>query len=305
MERQIAPKIEEVEAVRPRSVRKAQVLLAVFVALAVSVFGLGIAEAAAAPRPASTDNAEREFFDMLNSERAKAGKPALAYDANLTRDARAWSAVMAPTNSIFHTKTLSADTARSVPNWQRAGENVGRGWDVAGLHRAFVNSPGHYANIVGDYSQVGVGVVYTGDRTYVTFRFAKSPSAPAAQPAIGALSAPKIDTANAQAQIRRLYLAFFLREADASGQAHWVSVYQGGSSLGSIASGFVNSAEFQSRYGSLNNAGFVAMVYRNVMNREADAAGQAYWVGKMNQGLSRGNVMVNFSESAEFVAKTS
>lgn len=309
MERQIAQKIEEVEAVRPVSARKAQVLLAVFLALAVSFFGLGNAHAAGQnTRPASTEAAEREFFNLLNAQRGGAGKAALIYDANLTRDARAWSAVMAPTNSIFHTKSLGDDTARSMPGWKRAGENVGRGWDVAGLHRAFVNSPGHYANIVGDFTHVGVGVVYVADRTYVTFRFAKGPVAQGSTPAqagVGALAAPKVDTAVAQGQVRRLYLAFFLREADAEGHNYWVSVYRGGNNLGVIAGGFINSEEFRSQYGSLNNSEFVSLVYQNVMNRDADHSGHEYWVGKMNQGLSRGDVMVNFSESAEFIAKTS
>ncbi len=39
-------------------------------------------------------------------------------------------------------------------------------------------------------------------------------------------------------------------------------------------------------------------------HRLPDASGKAYWVGKLQQGMSRGRVMVQFSESNEYVNKT-
>ena len=45
-------------------------------------------------------------------------------------------------------------------------------------------------------------------------------------------------------------------------------------------------------------------MYRNVLGRAGDAGGRAYWIGKLNRGASRGQVMVNFSESAEYVRTT-
>ena len=44
------------------------------------------------------------------------------------------------------------------------------------------------------------------------------------------------------------------------------------------------------------------LVYQNVLGREPDAAGQAHWVGQLQRGLSRGALMLQFSESAEYQA---
>ncbi|MBK5224287.1 MAG: DUF4214 domain-containing protein [Acidimicrobiia bacterium] len=276
-------------------------LVVVSIVAVIATLSVGITAAAPNSRPSDPVGAEAQFFSMLNAERARAGRAPLAYDANLVRDARNWSNTMAPQNRIFHTSTLGADTARSVANWRRAGENVGRGWGLEELHQGFVNSPSHYSNIVGDYTQVGVGVTYTGDRTYVTFRFAKGATPPAV---VVGTSAPVVSTSEATAQVRRLYLAFFERQPDASGSGHWVGQLINGLPLGAVSQEFVKSQEFRSTYGSLSNDQFVSVVYRNVLDRGADADGHAYWTDKLNRGMSRGGVMVNFSESAEFIATT-
>jgi hypothetical protein len=151
--------------------------------LAFVVLGALVAVPAADARPADPRTAEAEFLNLLNFERAKAGLPSLYSHSGLQRQARDWSGVMASQGRIFHTSTLSADTAAVMPDWQRAGENVGYGQQVRTLHDAFVRSAPHYRNITGDFSHVGVGVVYHGDRIYVTFRFAKSASA--IQPLMG------------------------------------------------------------------------------------------------------------------------
>ena len=46
----------------------------------------------------------------------------------------------------------------------------------------------------------------------------------------------------------------------------------------------------------------MAVVYRNVLGREPDASGWSYWTAELNQRrLTRGQLMVQFSESTEFV----
>ena len=101
-------------------------------------------------------------------------------------------------------------------------------------------------------------------------------------------------------QVRRLYLSFFRRESDQAGLSYWVGRLSGGSGLGDVASFFAASPEFKVTYGTLSNADFVRLVYRNVMGREPDATGFAFWTGRLDQGLSRGHLMVGFSESSEF-----
>ena len=81
-------------------------------------------------------------------------------------------------------------------------------------------------------------------------------------------------------------------------------MYRYGYHLANISNDFARSKEFQARYGSVSNADFLQRVYLNVLGRGVDAGGYAYWMDQMNRGMSRGFVMVYFSDSAEFRQKT-
>lgn len=105
-------------------------------------------------------------------------------------------------------------------------------------------------------------------------------------------------------QVERLYRAYFLRDPDSGGFAHWRSRRAAGQSIESISSVFASSQEFQNRYGSLTNSEFVTLVYDNVLHRAPEADGLAFWTGRLDAGASRGEVMVGFSESTEYVAST-
>jgi hypothetical protein len=51
----------------------------------------------------------------------------------------------------------------------------------------------------------------------------------------------------------------------------------------------------------LNNEQFVTLVYNNVLGRAPDAGGLAFWKGQLDAGsMTRGQVMLGFSESAEY-----
>lgn len=97
----------------------------------------------------------------------------------------------------------------------------------------------------------------------------------------------------------RLYAACFNRPPDTNGLMRWIWLVTSGTSLDSVADQFCASNEFRTRYGSVSNSQFVDRVYRNVLGRDADAGGKAYWVGQMAAGLSRGRVMRFFAESID------
>jgi YVTN family beta-propeller protein len=104
--------------------------------------------------------------------------------------------------------------------------------------------------------------------------------------------------------VARLYSAYLLRTPDVGGLTYWLGKYRGGRSLSWISSSFAASSEFRTRYGSLSNKDFVLLIYRNVLQRSPDAGGVAFWTKKLNGGTSRGQVMLNFSESSEYKRKT-
>ena len=103
------------------------------------------------------------------------------------------------------------------------------------------------------------------------------------------------------APVTRLYFAYFNRIPDKPGLDYWIAQYGAGTSLNTISQAFASSPEFIGTYGSLNNSDFVTLVYQNVLGRAPDGAGLAYWVGQLNGGfMTRGQVMVGFSESPEY-----
>lgn len=71
-----------------------------------------------------------------------------------------------------------------------------------------------------------------------------------------------------------------------------------------LAGNYLNSAEFQSRFGTLDNAGFVNLMYRNVLSRAADSGGFSVQIAALEQGVSRAQLLANFSESTENVGLT-
>lgn len=103
---------------------------------------------------------EESFVLRINSLRASKGVAALAVDAGLTDKARGWAQTMADRNMIWHSVLSDGNTA----DWQRLGENVGRGGSVVGLDTAFVNSLHHYENLVDPaFGSIGLGVVRSAD----------------------------------------------------------------------------------------------------------------------------------------------
>ena len=105
-------------------------------------------------------------------------------------------------------------------------------------------------------------------------------------------------------QIGRLYRAYFLRDTDLAGLIYWKDSMSKGTSLEAVSNEFAASTEFKARYGSLSNAQFVSLVYSNVLGRPGDTAGEGYWTGLLDGGLSRGKMMIGFSESPEFINLT-
>ncbi|MFZ6659048.1 DUF4214 domain-containing protein, partial [Undibacterium sp. TJN19] len=107
---------------------------------------------------------------------------------------------------------------------------------------------------------------------------------------------------NGIGSLSRLYFGAFDRLPDKDGLAYWMQQEKAGMNLSKISASFVASTEFQATYGSLDNGAFVDRVYQNVLHRASDAAGKAYWLGQLSNGVSRGDLLAGFTESTEFKA---
>jgi uncharacterized protein YkwD len=145
---------------RPAGRRRLAALVATASAAMLAIAGLVAAPAA----QASSSTSEQQFVSSINSARHTAGRRSLSTSSDLTTIARAWAAKMAASNTLRHNPYLTSQ----IRNWRYAGENVGVGGDVTSLHKAFMASAPHKANILDrDYTQIGVGVVMGGGRMWV------------------------------------------------------------------------------------------------------------------------------------------
>jgi hypothetical protein len=101
-------------------------------------------------------------------------------------------------------------------------------------------------------------------------------------------------------QVYRLYQAAFDRTPDKIGFGFWLAVSDAGQTLTAISQSFIDSAEFTDLYGAnTSNTAFVDALYDNILHRDGDATGVAFWNGVLDHGTSRADVLVEFAESVE------
>ncbi len=103
------------------------------------------------------------------------------------------------------------------------------------------------------------------------------------------------------ANVLRLYRAFFDREPDLAGAKYWLLQSHAGADLDGLSFAFSESSEFGSTYGKLDDDDFLRIVYLNVLQRSPDAAGLAYWAGLVRSGeLTRHGAVRWIASGTEF-----
>ncbi|MEV5970379.1 CAP domain-containing protein [Streptomyces sp. NPDC051921] len=118
-------------------------------------------------RPTGSSEAQ-EVVRLANIERAAAGCKPLTVDADLTRAAQDYTDDMAATGNFSHTGTDGSQPQDRIEaagyTWSRSGENIAKGQsDAAAVMDAWMNSPGHRANILNcGFTEIGVGVSTDG-----------------------------------------------------------------------------------------------------------------------------------------------
>ncbi|MCL2425564.1 MAG: Ig-like domain-containing protein [Oscillospiraceae bacterium] len=99
--------------------------------------------------------------------------------------------------------------------------------------------------------------------------------------------------------VARLFTLVLDRNYDEAGLNAWSNVLNTRQDTGAaVAYGFFFSSEMYGR--DLCNDEFVNILYRTLMDREADASGHAAWVGQLNVGIPRRDVFAGFVNSMEF-----
>ena len=141
--------------------------------LLAGAFALPSLEAAASngSRCWKATDAERGFVRKMNRSRVAKDLGKLTLDPELSRAAQKHTTEMVASDQLFHTGLDRL--GRWVTRWTTLGENVGYGGTVASLHKAFMNSATHRANVLLDrYNHVGVSATRDGDgKLWVTIVF--------------------------------------------------------------------------------------------------------------------------------------
>jgi uncharacterized protein YkwD len=105
----------------------------------------------------STPADRAQVMDLVNQARAQNGVRPLRENYQLDVKADSWAQHIRNACALSHS-TLS-DGAPS--GWTKLGENVGYGGDINQVQVAYMNSPGHRANILDPgFSQIGTAAVW-------------------------------------------------------------------------------------------------------------------------------------------------
>jgi uncharacterized protein YkwD len=106
--------------------------------------------------------------NLVNQSRVAAGVPPVAENVALDIKADRWAQTMRNECRIWH-----SNLADGAPKgWRKLGENVGMGANIDQIHVAYMNSPGHRANVLdASFTEMGTAAVWgdcQGRRTIFT-----------------------------------------------------------------------------------------------------------------------------------------
>lgn len=118
---------------------------------------------------------------------------------------------------------------------------------------------------------------------------------------IASATAPNPYSESSVDMITKWYQGYLLRSPDAGGLEYWnTEVKNGVCKPGAMA--LMGAVNYQGENGViLTNTQFVTRVYNGFLQRAPDTAGLNYWVGQLNNGVSRASVASSIIDSPEFV----
>ncbi|MEM9148043.1 MAG: DUF4214 domain-containing protein [Pseudomonadota bacterium] len=105
----------------------------------------------------------------------------------------------------------------------------------------------------------------------------------------------------------RLYAASLGRTPDEGGLRFWDGQLEAGMSQKALAQAFVDSPEFSQRFGGEDpsDEDYVDALYTNVLGRDADGGGKAFWEDALGDGrIGEADTLIAFANSPENMAKT-
>jgi putative cell wall-binding protein len=145
------------------------------VAIVIVVAGALVPLSAQASASVTVSDAVARILADTNALRIAGGLAPLIESTAMDTVAQNWSASMYAAGSLTHNPNYSTQ----IPSgWTAAGENIATGYTSTSVVDAWRNSPGHYANIMGNYNAIGIGYYESNGHTYFTQDFGKYTAVP-------------------------------------------------------------------------------------------------------------------------------
>lgn len=141
------------------------------------VFGLA---AGGAVSPAVAYD-EGTIVALANDARAQNGLGGLVRNGSLDAVALNWANQMAANGTLSHNPSVGSQ----IPGgWRGWGENVAQGYSSgAAVHNGWMNSSGHRANILGNFTDIGTALIQANGTTWAVQVFANYPGSGLPAPA--------------------------------------------------------------------------------------------------------------------------
>ncbi|KAJ8566384.1 hypothetical protein ON010_g6742 [Phytophthora cinnamomi] len=118
-----------------------------------------------------TDGYQTKMLELVNEQRAANGLSSLCMNSKLAASALRHSKDMAAKDYMAHDGSDGSTMEERITEagfiWTAVGENVAAGQEtVSDVMTAWMNSPEHKANILGDYKMFGTAYAYSAGTTY-------------------------------------------------------------------------------------------------------------------------------------------
>jgi hypothetical protein len=124
----------------------------------------------AAPANAGEDDT---IYALVNEARWSEGQAGLVRSSELDAVAAEWAAHMAASGALEHNPNLSSNLPGG---WSAAAENIAQGHaNGSAMHAGWMESSGHRANVLGDFTDIGIAFVESGGTTWGVEVFGKYP----------------------------------------------------------------------------------------------------------------------------------
>ena len=153
--------------------------------MVLAAVGAALAAAACAPLKAGPPRAipfgnaqpqAQQLYYLINAERAANGLGGVGWHDQLGGLAQDWSDHMAASGDYSHQNLDAVMQNPAFAGFSAMSENIihgSCGLSAVELHQAWMSSPSHRANILGNYNAVGIGVSCNGGDLYAVEDFAR------------------------------------------------------------------------------------------------------------------------------------